>query len=176
MLRGRIPFTSLRPAVSSNASRLIARLLWFFPLVLLALSVHQVWVFQQVRDTLRLGVPGKATITDSFSTRRVEVSYDYVNVNVRLADGRTFSRRELPVNHTYYQELTGKPEVDVVARPGAPQEIVFTDFGHAHWRLALINAVMSFLGALMLGGGIYAWSRMLRTQGDPALRSAETAA
>lgn len=153
-------------AVSST--RVIARLLWFFPILLLLLALHQWDVAQDLRTTLENGQPATAQITAFESSDRVDVSYDWVSLRVTLPDGQVLEQEQLSFPHTFVPLLEGKETIDVRVSPGADQEIVIVPIGRAHWRMAAINAGISLLGFLMVGGGVFAWNRYLRRKGDPA--------
>ncbi len=154
-----------------NTSSLIARLLWLAPALLLFLTVNQIKVALDLRYTLENGIAATAEIMDFESTDRVEISYDYVSLRVRLADGRVIEHERMSLPHSFVPLIEGKKTVDVRVLPGAAQEIIIASVGRAHWRLAAINAVMCFVGFVLLAVGVFAWNRFLRRKGDPAQRN-----
>ena len=153
-------------AVSST--RVIARLLWVFPALLLLLALHQWNAAQDLRATLENGQPATAQITAFESSGRVDVSYDWVSLRVTLPDGQVLEQEQLSFPHSFVPLIEGKETIDVRVLPGADQEIVIAPIGRAQWRLAAINAAISLLGFLMAAAGVFAWNRYLRRRGDPA--------
>jgi hypothetical protein len=152
-------------------SRLITRLLWIIPLLLLVLTIQQAKVAIDLRATLQEGTPATAEILELEISNRVDVTYDWVSLRVTMPDGRVFEQEQMSLPHTLAPELEGKQQVDVRVRPDAPQPVAITQFARAQWRIAAIQSVMAFVGALLMGGGVFWWTRYLRRQGDPAERT-----
>lgn len=149
---------------------IIARVLWFFPLLLVLLTINQVYVGYNIHRTLNEGMLLQAEITELVKTNRTEISYEYVNLRIVLPDGQVMLREKMTFPHSFLPEIEGKKVMDVRVLPDSPEEIVFASMGRAHWRLAYINAAMSLMGTLLLAWGIFAWNRYLRRKGDPATR------
>ena len=156
----------------SSPAVIIARLLWFFPVLLVALTIYQADVARDIRDTLRNGQPATARVTAFESSDRVDVTYDWVSLAVTV-NGRTIEHEKMSFPHTFAPLIEGKQEIEVLVQPGADQEIVISEVGRAHYRIAAINAAMSLFGALLIGIGLGAWQRLLRRKGDPAARTPE---
>ncbi len=151
----------------------LAWLLWVFPALLLVLTIHQGIVALEIRETFNHGIPAVAEITNTFTTDRVDVTYDFVGVRVRLPDGRMFEREEMPVPHTFYRQIISQPQIKVLLRPGSSQPVVFAQTGHAHWRMAAINAAISFMAFLIVTVGVFSWNRYLSRRGDPSMQPVE---
>ena len=151
---------------------LIARALWIFPIILLGLGLHQLDAFRDIRHTFLHGVPATAAVTEFASSDRVDVTYDYVSLRV-VVDGRVIERTRMSLPHSFAPLMEGKEVVDVMVSAGGDQEIVITELGRAHYRIAAINAAMALSGALLLAIGVGWWNRYLRRRGDPAARLAD---
>lgn len=153
-------------------SRFVARLLWIFPAILLFLTINQIKVALDVRETLNRGVPRTAEVVEIYKTNRVDVTYGYVQLRVPT-DGGVIERR-LSMSISLLPELAGKDSVEVRLLAGEDQEIVVTAVARTQWRMAAINSAMSFVGLILLTIGVGAWNRYLRREGDPADRVASS--
>ena len=148
---------------------LIARLLWIFPLLLLVLTIYLVQAAFDIRQTLMEGETVRAEVLEIFNTDRVDVTYAYIRLRLPL-NGEMVERR-LPMPLSFINFLKGRDSVNVRVRPGADQEVVLLDVARPQWRMAAINAAISFLGLVLLSIGVFAWNRYLRRQGDPGERT-----
>ncbi|CAM3246777.1 DUF3592 domain-containing protein [Rhodothermus bifroesti] len=154
--------------------RWIARALWLAPALLFALAVYQAWVAYALHRTWTEGIPAVAAITALEISQRMDVTYDYVNLRVHLPDGRLLEREKLSLPHTLAPLLRGRDSVQVRVRPESPEDLVIVDLARAQWRMAAIQAIMSLLGGAVFAFGVGWWNRLLRRQGDPALRAPES--
>lgn len=158
--------------MASNSTRIVARLLWIIPLFLVLLTVHQGKTAYDLRHTLTHGEEATAEVTEVHSENRVDVTYDYVDLRVRLDNGQVFEREKLSLPHTLIDQMEGKKEVPVKVLPNAPQEVVLAELGHSQWRIAAIQAAFAGIAALLFGIGVYAWNRYLHRRGDPSEQEA----
>ena len=159
---------------SSAAVRWLSRAAWAIPVLLIALSAHQVWTGLELRNTLQQGTPAEAEITDFFSSGRAEIKYDYVSLRIPMDDGSTITRERMSLPHTLIGVAEDRETIDVRVRRGAAQEVVITEVANTQWRIAVINAGMSAVLGILVGIGLFWWSRTLRTKGDPAARGIDT--
>ena len=164
------PLSKETRSVKTPAIRWIARLLWVFPVLLLALTIYQADVAADLRHTLRDGLPAVAEVTGFYSTNRVDISYDYISLKVEMPDGSVLAHEKMALPHSFVPLVEGKTQLEVIVLPGADQEIVIEPIGRAHWRIAAINAAMCLVALVLSGMGVFAWNRYLARQGDPALR------
>ena len=148
----------------------MARLLWIFPAILLFLTVNQVKVALDLRETLNEGVPATAEVVEIYKTNRVDVTYGYVQLRVPTEDGIVERRLSMPISLLH--ALDGKESLEVRLLPGEAQEIVVTAIARPQWHMAAINGGISFIGLTLLTIGVWAWNRYLRQKGDPADREA----
>lgn len=157
----------------ASLSLWIARLLWLAPGLLFALALYLGWAAYWLHRTWQEGIPAVAEITALEISQRVDVTYDYVDLRIRLPDGRVLERKQLSLPHTLAPLLRGRDSVSVRVRPESPQEVVIVELVRAQWRMALIQAGMSLVGGVLLAIGVAWWNRLLRRQGDPAFRAPE---
>jgi hypothetical protein len=158
---------------SSTVTRWLTRAAWIIPVLLVGLSAHQVWTGLALRETLQQGTPAEAEITDFFSSGRAEIKYDYVSLRIPMDDGTVITRERMSLPHTLIGVAEDRETIDVRVRPGAAQEVVITEVANTQWRIAFMNAAMSLVLGLVMGGGLAWWSRTLRTEGDPATRGVD---
>ena len=158
---------SSRFRLVSNSIRIVSRLAWLAPLLLVVLSVQQLVAALGMRATLADGTEAVADVIDYEFSTRVDVTYDYVSLRVPLPDGDVLVREKLSLPHSLAPRLEGKEQVNVRVMPGASQEVIITEIAAAQWRIAAVNAAMSLFGALLFGAGVFAWNRHLKREGDP---------
>lgn len=149
---------------ASKTIQIIAKAVWAIPALLLFLGINQVRVAQDIRSTLERGTSARAEITDWHLDERADVKFDYVSLRVPLASGDVLVREKMPMPHSLIYLLEGKEEVDVRVREGAAQELVIEEVGATQWRIAAMNAAISFFTVLMAGGAIFLWNRHLKRE------------
>lgn len=144
----------------------IARIAWLVPLALLGLAINQADVARDIHETLRDGVLAVATVTDYERVDRADVTYGYVSLDVRMPDGATFTRDRMSLPHTLMQQLGDDVEtLEVLVLPGADQDVVVAVVAQTQWKIAAIQAAISFVAALMALAGVLGWNRLM-TRGD----------
>ena len=148
----------------SNAARLIARLLWAAPALLLFLTINQAKVAYDLRQTWRTGTAATAEVLSYENANRVDVTYGYVGLRIPLEDGSVLTKDRLSLPPTILPRLEDAETLAVHVRPGAAQEVVIDRLMPAHWLIAATQAGMAFLGALLFGVGVFWWNRALRRQ------------
>jgi hypothetical protein len=152
--------------VPKRRGSLIARLLWIFPAVLLFLTINQIKVASDIRETLALGEPAKAEVLEIYMTNRVDVTYGYVRMRIPTDRGDVV--RQLSMSISLLHAIDGKDSLDVRLLPGEDMEVVITEVARPQWRMAAINAGISFIGLILLTFGVWSWNRYLMRIGDPA--------
>lgn len=164
-----------------NSTRWVARALWLVPAFLAFICVQQVWAAYTLSQTLQKGTPAVAEVAELHQENRVDVTYDYMRLRVDLPEGDgTLQTGKMSVPHTLAPLLQDKKRLKVFVRPGAAQEVVIREkarasgasIGATQQRLAIVNAAMSGVAALIFGIGVFWWNRYLRRQGDPAAEQA----
>ena len=144
-----------------DTTRLIARLLWILPAVLLFLTVNQAKVAHDLRQTWEQGTPATAEVLAYDNSNRVDVTYGFVSLRVPLSDGSAIEKEHMSLPATLLPRLEGESELAVHVRPEAAQEVVIDKLMPAHWLIAAGQAGMSFFGFLIFGGGVLWWNRYL---------------
>ncbi len=155
----------------STSARIIARVLWFLPALLLFLTLYQAKAALDLRATWQQGTPASAEVFDYKDSNRADVTYGYVSLRVPLADGQVLTKEKLSLPKTLLPRLEGQQMLEVRVRPGAAQEVVIVSLMPAHWLIAASQSGMAFMGALLFAAGVFWWNRFLRRHGDPARRS-----
>jgi hypothetical protein len=155
----------------SKSLRIISRLAWLIPVLLLALGLNQIRVAFGLRATLAEGVSTTAEVLEYEASNRVDVTYDYVSLRITMPDGEAFVREKMALPHSLAPRLEGREELTVRVQPGASQEVVIEEIASTQWRIAAINAAMSLFGALFFGGAVFAWNRSLKRKGDPGYQA-----
>lgn len=159
--------------MASPRSRVVARLLWILPVILLILTINQIMVAADLRATMSQGDTATASVLAIETTDRAEITM--ASVRLRVPIDREMVERDLPMPITFARQLREGQDVDVLVNPGSDQEIVIAEFGRAQWRLAAINSGMSFIALLLFTVGVFVWNRYLDRKGDPADRTVERA-
>jgi len=154
----------------------VALVAWLAPLLLLGLSVHQAKVTYDLHSTKVSGVEATAEVLEMHKDNRKDVTYDYANLRVDLPDGGTLTREKLSLPHGLVPPLMDRETLQVRVQQGASIPIVITEpigsrpVVDTQMRIAGINGLMSLLGAILSGLGVWFWNRSLRRDGDPAER------
>jgi cytochrome c-type biogenesis protein CcmH/NrfF len=160
-----------------TSTRWVARALWLVPAFLLVICGQQIWAAYTLGQTLQKGTPTVAEVTELHQENRVDVTYDYMKLRVeRPEGGGTLRTGKMSVPHTLAPLLQDKKRLKVFVRSGAAQEVVLREkarsggppLGATQQRLAVVNAAMSGVAALLFGFGVFWWNRYLRRRGDPA--------
>lgn len=125
------------------------------------------------------GTPATAHVLEHQKGERSDVTYDYVSLEASLPDGSTYTREKLSLPHGVMPPLMDRETLDVRVQRGADIEVVITEtigstpVVDTQMRIAGLNGLMSLLGALLFGGGVWYWNRSLRREGDPAERGVD---
>lgn len=141
-------------------------MLWIVPAILLFLTINQIMVARDVRDTLNKGEPARAEVVEVYASNRADVTYGYVQLRVPM-EGHIVERR-LSMPLSLINALDDADTLDVRLLPGEDVDVVITDVARPQWRIAAINAGISFLGLILAAAGVWAWNRYLRRRGDPS--------
>ena len=157
--------------MSSNAARIIARILWILPALLFFLTFNQVKVALDLKATWEAGTPATAEVVTFENSNRADVTYGYVSLRVPLADGQVLMKEKMSLPHSLLPRLKGRETLEVRVRPGAAQEVVIVQLMPAHWLIAASQSGISLLGALLFFAGVFWWNRYLKKKGDPARRT-----
>ncbi len=144
--------------------RVIARIFWGVPFILICLAVNQGLVAVQLRETWNQGVPAIAKVEEFDVTNRADVTYGYINLQVTLPDGQTIDRQRMSLPQSLWSRVKGQDSLRVHVRPGASQEIVIDRLMPAHWLIAASQMGISLIGAILSGVLAYFWNRSLRRE------------
>ncbi len=155
----------------SNAARLIARILWILPALLIFLSLNQAKVALDLRATWEAGTPATAEVLTYEYSNRADVTYGYVSLRVPLPDGQALMKEKMSLPHSLLPRLEGQETLAVRVRLGAAQEVVIAQLMPTHWLIAASQAGISLIAALIFFAFVFWWNRYLKKKGDPARRS-----
>lgn len=159
--------------MANSRSRVVARLLWIFPAILLILTINQILVAVNLRNTMSQGDEETARVLAIETTDRADITMASVRLRVPMEQGAV--ERDLPMPITFARQLREGQDVNVLVNPGSDQEIVIAEFGRAQWRLAAVNSGMGFIALALFAVGVFAWNRYLDRKGDPADRQVDRA-
>ncbi len=160
-----------RCAVTERSIRLVARLCWFFPALLIFLTFQQGKAAYDLNHTLQNGTEAIAEVTEYEESNRVDVVYDYVSLRIPLEDGSVMEKDNVSLPHTLISKLEGKETLPVLVLPGAAQEVVITEVAGTQSRIAGINAIMALVAFIMAFVLVAGWNRYLARKGDPAFQA-----
>jgi len=150
--------------------KLVARLMWLLPALLVVISVALLRAGFAERETLAAGTAATAQVVDVEIRNRADVTYGHIDLRIPLSDSEVLERR-LPLPLSLLIPLQDRKEVRVRVLAGSDKDVVIEDIARAQWRMALIQSAMSLLGAILLIIAVGAWNRYLRREGDPAERA-----
>jgi hypothetical protein len=154
----------------------IARLLWVFPLLLIAIAVSLTFAGLEQREVARSGEIVPAEVLAIETQERSEITRGHARLRYTPPGAATPVVRDIELPLTFLKELEEQRAevVDVRLLPGRDQ-VVFDRHARGQYLITLSFAGMAFVGALGLAWMVGAWNRYLRIHGDPAHRPAAEA-
>ena len=153
-----------------SSVKIVARLLWLFPMLLFVISGFLFKAGFDQKTTLESGVLRSAKVLDVEVRNRADVTYGHIDLLIADEDGGEFEKR-LPLPLSLLTPLEERKELNVRVLQDAAQEVMIEEVAHAQWRMSLIHSSMTFLGGILLLLAVRAWNRYIDQEGDPASRS-----
>jgi hypothetical protein len=147
----------------------LAYLYWFIPLFFLALTIHQLAVYQGIQTTYQEGTSYTAEVLEFDTKQIVTQNSSYAVLQFDTREGKTIRRKlSLPV------EISGKVSesriIPVRYHPDSFQEIIIIAAYDAHTSMTLANIAMAafaLLATSILGWGITRWIRTKTNRDSP---------
>ena len=144
--------------MARSASTIVAKLAWLVPVLLLLLTVHQSKVVLDLGRTVRDGTRTVAEVTRYVRIDRKDVTQAELDLRVLLPDGGVLVRERLSLPYSISHRVE-QDTLTVIVLPGSAQEVVIASIVGTQTRIALSNAVMSFIMMLITGALVFAWNR-----------------
>ncbi|MCY4205968.1 MAG: DUF3592 domain-containing protein [Bacteroidetes bacterium] len=141
---------------------IIAKFFWGVPVLLIFLAINQGLVAGQLRETWKEGISAIAKVEEFDTTNRADVTYGYIHLLVTLPDGQTIEHEKMSLPQSLWSRVKGQDSLQVLVRPGAPQEIVIEQLMPAHWLIAASQMGISLIGAILSGLLAFFWNKALR--------------
>jgi len=129
-----------------NRYRLL-NLIWFLPLVLAGLTIHQIWTYYNITYTYTEGESYTAEVVE-FDIKQIAAQTNgYVILRFETRDGKNVQRKlSLPVQMA--AQIMESKIIPVRYHPDSSTPIVMIKTYDTHKRLSLINAAISFVSVL----------------------------
>ena len=143
-------------------ARWIARVLWVLPVLLLGLAANQAKVAIDLKTTWEQGEPAIAEVLAFESKNRADVTYGYLNLRVGLESGQVLTQEKMSLPQVFWNHVEGRDSLAVRVLTDAAQPIVIDRLMPGHWLIAAAQVGISFLGAMLIGVGAWAWNVQLR--------------
>ena len=102
-----------------------------------------------------------ARVTRYDRTDRKDVTHAELDLEILLNDGTILVKEKLALPYTISHRVEEKDSLEVLLLPGASQEVVISSIVATQRRIALYNAVMSFMAFLIVLSAVFFWNRML---------------
>ncbi len=150
--------------------KLVARLMWLAPVLLVAIGLSLIRAGFSLKNTLESGAVVTARVVDVNIRNRADVTYGHIDLRVPNTAGDSTDAR-LPLPLSLLMSIEEAPTLEVRVLEDADRPIVIDRIARAQWRMSFINASMCLFGALLLVWGVWSWNRYLGKEGDPSLRS-----
>jgi len=141
----------------------IAKWSWSIPILLGALTIHQVATAIELRNTLNDGVETWAEVTRYDRSDRKDVTMVEIDMIVHMPDGSQFERNRLTLPYSIGHRVEADT-LTVMVLKGTAQEVVIKEIGETHVNIAWSNFGMSFIAFLMAFTGVLAWNRFQSTK------------
>mgnify|MGYP006919303554 CR=1 FL=1 len=145
------------------SAKTVARLAWFVPVLLLALTIHQVFTAFELDKTMDEGILAWAEVTRYDRTDRKDVTQVELDMIVHMPDGSQFVRDNLALPYSIGHRVEADT-LSVMVLAGSAQEVVIQEIGETQVKIAWSNAAMSLIGLLMTFVGVFYWNKMMRFQ------------
>jgi len=148
--------------MSNTRTIFAARFLLLIPAFLFLLMLHQLYVAYTVHRVWETGIEAHARIVEAEVKNMISQSHARLRLQIFLPDSTVLERGfTLPVTliAELQQDASG---LRVKVRP--PDTVVIEPLYHTQLRMALINAAIAGLGAVLSLWAILAYLRFLRQQ------------
>ena len=145
------------------SAKTVARLAWFVPVLLLALTIHQVFTAFELDKTMDEGILTWAEVTRYDRTDRKDVTQVELDMIVHMPDGSQFVRDNLALPYSIGHRVEADT-LSVMVLAGSTQEVVIQEIGETQVKIAWSNAAMSLIGLFMTFVGVLYWNKMMRFQ------------
>jgi hypothetical protein len=167
-----LDFRTYRPQVRMNflSNPIIARLLWVFPGLLLAIFVGLLFAGLEQRQVAAAGEVVEAEIIEVYTRERSEITRGHVELRYVPPGAEAPVQRTIELPLTFLKELEERPAgetVPIMVLPGREQ-VVLVAHTRTQWVLTLSLAAMALFGAFVFGWMVAGWNRFLARHGDPA--------
>ena len=153
----------------SNFQRILARVAWLVPFLLVGLCVNQAKVARDLRITLLDGISATARVAAYERVDRADITYGYVSLEVPLPDGSVLTREKMSLPYSLMQEIEGRDQLGVHVLRDAGQTIVIDMVVDTQWKIAAIQSAVSFFAALMAVAAVVGWNRSVKRAGNEQL-------
>ena len=151
----------------------VARFAWVVPVFFFLIALHQAKTSYDLNATLQNGTPATAEVVEVHEENRVDITFDWVRLRIPMEDGTVIETGKLALPHSLIPLVKDKETVAVRVAKDASQEVVITSIVNTQWRIAAINAAISFVAFLLFAVGVWYWNRSLQEEGDPAQRGVD---
>lgn len=153
----------------SNFQRILARVAWLVPILLVGLCVNQAKVARDLRITLSDGISATARVAEYERVDRADITYGYVSLEVPLPDGSVLTREKMSLPYSLMQEIEGRDQLSVHVLRDAGQTIVIDMVVDTQWKIAAIQSAVSFFAALMALAAVVGWNKSVKRAGNEQL-------
>jgi hypothetical protein len=143
-----------------SGTRLIARIAWFIPVLLLALSLYEIDVARDLKATTESGQKVWADVTRYERSDRKDVTNVELDLDVHLPDGSLLRKEHMTLPYSIGHRVD-KDSLEVFVLPGADQDVVIASISGTATSIAWSNAAMSFIAFLIAVAGVWSWNRFL---------------
>ena len=159
----------------------VARALWLLPLFLVVVAVATTRAGIVQHGVAERGVTIQAEVVDVLLRERSEITRGEVRLRytppgasapvTRAVEMPLVLLKEIEADWLARTDTSVAMTIPVVAAEGTDQ-IVLGEHRRGTWMLTFSLAAMAAVGAVVAGLLVGGWNRLLRREGDPALRSA----
>jgi len=153
--------------------RLLAKLMWLMPALLLFYSLYLVQAGFDQKKTWEDGYKTIAEVTNVQVDQRSEITYGEIELSFEDEEGaEVVESMPLPLSLLFM--VKDEASLPITYNASSSKPVTIDRVARALWKLSMINAAICLFAGLLLIIPVFAWNRYLKKHGDPGELATES--